>query len=121
VGKLAERLSDPARSGVYRVETSEAVEEAAGLNGYPLVRVALDGSVAGALQAAGGAGDRVVLVTGFERFFEERPDEGREFLSRLGAAAQARRGAGERFFVAFLDPRCVLPALAPLYNWAKKR
>ena len=31
MGKLAERLADPQRSGVYRVETTEAVEEAAAL------------------------------------------------------------------------------------------
>lgn len=29
MGKLAERLADPKRSGVYRVETTEALEEAA--------------------------------------------------------------------------------------------
>jgi len=42
MGKLAERLSDCARSGVYRIETREALEEAAALNSYPVVQVVLD-------------------------------------------------------------------------------
>jgi hypothetical protein len=44
MGKLAERLADPARAGVYRVETTEALEEAAALNRYRLERIALDGA-----------------------------------------------------------------------------
>ena len=121
MGKLAERLSDPARSGVYRIETTEAVEEAAALNRHPLVRIALNGSAAAALEAAAAAGSRVIVVSGFEQFFREHPVQAQALVTALAAAAQARRTAGGCFFAAFLDPAATLPALAPLYNWSKKR
>jgi len=119
VGKLAERLSDPVRSGVYRIETTEAVEEAAALNGYPLLRVALNGSEAGALDAAAVGGSRVIVVSGFESFFREQPREAQALVSALGAATRAARERGTRFFVAFLDPEGALGSLPPLYNWRK--
>ena len=40
MGKLAERLSDPRRSGVYRIESTHAVAEAASRNGFSLARSA---------------------------------------------------------------------------------
>lgn len=121
MGKLAERLSDPARSGVYRIETTEAVEEAAASNRYPLLRIALNGSAVLALDAAVGAESRVVVVSGFERLARERPEAIESLLVRLGLAARAWRDSGARVFVTFLDPQRVLASLPPLYNWNKKR
>lgn len=121
MGKLAERLSDPARAGVYRIETTEALEEAAALNGYRLLRIALEGGASGVLDAAGSGAQRVIVVSGFEPFLRERPAEVASLLARLGAAAAAWRETGARIFVAFLDPAGALPALAPLYNWTKQR
>src|SRR5690606_3398827 len=42
MGKLAERLADERRSGVYRVEVTDALEEAAAIDGFPIARVRLD-------------------------------------------------------------------------------
>ncbi len=119
MGKLAERLSDPERCGVYRVETAAALEEAAALNRYPLRRMALNGGIAAPIEAATGEGSGVLLLSGFERLFRERPWEGEALLVGLNAAVQLRRQAGARYFVAFLDPDGAAPALPPLYNWAK--
>jgi hypothetical protein len=124
VGKLAERLGDPARAGVYRVETTEALKEAAALNGYALLRFRLDAE--GGMQAlerfaAEDAPGRVALVSGFEQGFPAEPARRDALLAALGAAAVAWRARGARVFVAFLDPGRALPALAPLYNWSKSR
>lgn len=123
MGKLAERLGDPARAGVYRVETTEAVEEAAALNRYGLERVALNGAVQPLLErlARTGRGGRVLLVSGFESLFRERPEEGERLLAELRGRAPGWRERGERVFVAFVDPRRALESLAPLYNWERKR
>lgn len=123
MGKLAERLGDPARAGVYRVETTEAVEEAAGLNGYALERLALEGSVGTLLDRLGDAerGGRVLLVSGFESMQRDRPQELERLLAKLAARVPGWRKRGERIFVAFVDPASALPALAPLYNWERKR
>jgi hypothetical protein len=119
VGKLAERLSDPARAGVYRIETAEAVEEAAALNRYPLLRVSINGSTAPALAAAAADDDRVVLLTGFETLARERPEEIEALLARLRSATEAGRAREARIFIAFLDPSHALPQLPPLYNWRR--
>lgn len=123
MGKLAERLGDPARAGVYRVETTEAVEEAAALNRYGLERVSLDGSAEPLLDrlARAGGGGRVVLVSGFERLFRERPEEGERLLAELQGRTPGWRERKDLVFVAFVDPGRSLASLAPLYNWERKR
>jgi len=121
VGKLAERLSDPARSGVYRIEATEAVEEAAALNRYALLRVRVDGCVKPALEPVTRGANRVIVVSGFERLARERPGEMRAWLEDLDRAAQAWRPSGARVFIAFLDPAQALPQLLPLYNWQRSR
>lgn len=122
MGKLAERLADGRRSGVYRVEATGALEEAVQLNGFAFARIALDGATATALVAdiAASALDsrrdgRVMLFTGFETLLRGKPEALEQLLSALRVAAERHQAAGERFFAAFLDPGAVLP-LAPLYN-----
>lgn len=143
MGKLAERLSDARRSGIYRVEVTEALEEAAAINGYPVVRVVLDGAsernlreaCAGALAARsddwrslaaaladGGwlpAPGHVLLVQGFENLVKRAPRAFDPLLGALREAAAARQARGGRFFAAFLDPVSLLP-LTPLYNWQRQ-
>jgi hypothetical protein len=110
MGKLAERLSDPVRAGVYRIVTTEAVVEAAALNGYALVFV--DGTES--LESAATGRNRVIVVRGVESLEDER-------IARLNAAAAAWREHGARVFVAFLDPAGRLASLPPLYNWSASR
>jgi len=115
MGKLAERLADAGRSGVYRVESTEALEEAVGLNGFALARISFaDGGALPQLAARDGS---VLLFTGFEA----RAVNGalKPLLSDLEAKAKARREEGGRFFAVFLDPTGALP-LAPLYNWKRR-
>jgi hypothetical protein len=143
LGKLAERLADAQRSGVYRVEVLDALEEAAAINGYPIVRVALDGAsehdlceaCAGALAAgsddwrslaaalAGGgwlpAPGHVLLLHGFEHLLKRAPRAFNPLLGALREAAAARKERGGRFFAAFLDPVSLLQ-LTPLYNWQRQ-
>jgi len=118
MGKLAERLSDARRSGVYRVETTEALEEAAGLNGFALERFAL--AVPSAVQAP--AGSRrdgcVLLFTGFEPLAHNGALK--LLLGELEAHAKGCSEEGARYFAVFLDPSGMLP-LPPLYNWQRKR
>jgi hypothetical protein len=125
LGKLAERLGDPARAGVYRVETAAAVEEAAALNGYALLHFALDtesGMKAFERFAVeSNAGDRVALAAGFERRFLDESVRCDALLAALDVAAVNWRARGARVFAVFLDPMRVMPALAPLYNWNKSR
>jgi hypothetical protein len=125
MGKLAERLGDPARAGVYRVETTVAVEEAAALNGYALLRLRFDaegGAQALADFAAVQRPDgRVALVSDFEQGFASDPARRDALLEALAAAAAEWRACGIRGFVVFFDPGYALPALAPLYNWHKSR
>jgi hypothetical protein len=99
MGKLAARLADASRSGVYRVESTAALEEAAALNGFLLLK--------GPAVAQPEDG-RVLLLTAF--------DAG--LLARLEVTAAECRGRGWRFFAVFLDPEGTLP-LAPLYNWKR--
>jgi hypothetical protein len=125
VGKLAERLCDPARAGVYRVETTDALEEAAALNGYALKRFRLDTEdrmqALERFVAEKDAARRVALVSGFEQFFPGVRERRDALLAALAAAATVWRARGAHVFVAFLDPGRTLPALAPLYNWNKRR
>jgi hypothetical protein len=123
MGKLAERLADVRRSGVYRVEITDALEEAVALNGFALARVPLDGAVNGAMSRlcaeALSLPANVLLFTGFETLLRGAPDALQPLLSALDAAAAERRAAGLPFFAAFLDPTGVLP-LGPLYNWRRQ-
>jgi hypothetical protein len=102
MGKLAERLADAKRSGIYRVETTEALEEAAALNGFALER--------GAPPIRAGDG-RVLVFSSAEA--------GAALIADLEARAEACRNAGERFFAVFLDPGGALRSLPPLYNWQR--
>ena len=103
MGKLAERLADAARSGVYRVASTEAVEEAAALNGYRVLR--LDGK-----ETLPPDMPEVVLLL-------EAPDDA--LLSLLERRAERARKRGECFFAAFVDPEEKAAFLRPLYNWRK--
>jgi hypothetical protein len=123
MGKLAERLADVRRSGVYRVEVTDALEEAAALNGYALARVALDGALDDALRGLCGHAlslrANVLLFTGFETLLRSAPGALEPLLSVLDGAAAERRAAGLPFFAAFLDPARML-SLGPLYNWQRR-
>lgn len=121
MGKLAERLSDPARAGVYRIETTEAVEEAAALNRYPLLHVRINGSTAPAFAAAAADDERVVVLTGFEPLAREQPQEIETLLAKLRHEAERWRERAARVFIAFHDPTRALPQLPPLYNWHRQR
>lgn len=140
MGKLAERLADERRSGVYRVEVTDALEEAAAIDGFPIVHVRLDGVGGAGLQDAcartlirrtGGnwatlaetladpqwspAQGHVLLVSGFEALVRREPDALAPLLAALSAVAARRRAKGLRFFAAFLDPTRTL-SLDPLYD-----
>ena len=116
MGKLAERLADPLRSGVYRIEATGAVEEAAALNGFALARVPLAGphEVRLAAEAAHAMGE-VTVFSGFEALLRDAPRALVPLLAALEATAAQRRARKDRFFAVFLDPRGLLP-LGPLYN-----
>ncbi|HLS85498.1 MAG TPA: hypothetical protein VK043_04310 [Burkholderiales bacterium] len=117
MGKLAERLADATRSGVYRVEATEALEEASALNGFVLERIELR-ERADAEQAAARAArpdGHVFLFTGARSLASRDPAALERLLGALRAAAAASRSAGERYFVAFLDAPEQL-SLEPLYN-----
>ncbi len=117
MGKLAERLSDPKRSGTYRIEVTDALEEAVALNGFRLERFApADFSRVPAHLAS--SDGRVLLFSGFEPLVRESPGALDALLAKLDAAAAACRQGERRFFAAFLDPSGVL-ALPPLYNWKR--
>ena len=119
MGKLAERLADPLRSGVYRIEATDAVEEAAALNGYLLARVSLAAldDVRLAAEAVHGMGE-VTVFSGFESLLREAPVALAPLLAALEITAAQQRARKARFFAAFLDPRGLLP-LDPLYNRRK--
>lgn len=140
MGKLAERLSDERRSGVYRVEVTDALEEAVVLAGLRCTRIVLNdgpevdllrrcaavlnlGSVPGwdALSSALGdpawshPGGDVVLVTSAGVSGAVAGAALASLTGALRAAAEAHRLRGARFFGVFHDPGRML-ALAPLYD-----
>ncbi|MGQ0544477.1 MAG: hypothetical protein ACT4P3_03980 [Betaproteobacteria bacterium] len=98
MGKLAERLADASRSGVYRIRTTEAIEEAAAINGYSILRI--DGALP----------KRLPEVVVFEKADVA-------LLKALSAHAEEAKKRGECFFAAFVDPSGAMPALPPLYRW----
>lgn len=140
MGKLAERLADERRSGVYRVEVTEALEEAAGIVGLPIVRISLRdahperllASCVGAV-TSGPVPDwdafaaviadaawtpppgRVLLVEYFDDLLRHDPGALEPLIAALQSAAAQHRAHGRRFFAVFLDPdRRVM--LDPLYD-----
>ena len=112
MGKLAERLADASRSGVYRVESADALEEAAAQNGFKVTRLPLSEGVPRDFPAGDG---HVLLFSGLEK----TPGALDALRPELEATAARRRARGERFFAVFLDPGSLLP-LAPLYNWRRR-
>lgn len=99
MGKLAERLADPSRSGVYRIRATGAIEEAVVLNGYSLLWV------------NGALPDKLPEVVLFEK-------ADAALLAALTKRAADARARGECFFAALVDPE-EKAALAPLYNEKK--
>jgi len=140
MGKLAERLADERRSGVYRVEVTDALEEAAAIDGFPITHVRLDGVAScelhalcaralapgiegnwAALAAAladprwSPAPGHVLLFSGFEALVRREGDALAPLLAALQAAATQHRAQGLKFFATFLDPTRML-SLDPLYD-----
>jgi hypothetical protein len=121
MGKLAERLADARRSGVYRVETTDALEEAAALNGFMLTHVVLENVCGSALSRTAmralpaQVDGHVLLLSGFEALVADAPGAFDSLVLELDAAAARCREGERRFFAAFVDPSALLP-LAPLYN-----
>ncbi|TXL65287.1 hypothetical protein [Zeimonas arvi] len=119
MGKLAERLADKSRAGVYRVEVTEALEEAAGIVGLPIVRLSLRGTTADRLpgecgQAADAPG-QILLIDDFDDLARRDADALRPLIAALASAADRHRSRGDNFFAVFLDPGRLL-AIGPLYD-----
>jgi hypothetical protein len=145
MGKLAERLADERRTGVYRVEVTDALEEAAGIVGLPIARVSLhdaraqrlldvcaeavkcgptrdwDGFAAALADAAfTPPPGRVVLVECFDALLRLDPHALDRPIAALQSAAAQHCAHGRRFFAVFLDPdRRVM--LDPLYDRRRHR
>ena len=142
MGKLAERLADFRRSGVARVESTTALEEAAGLCGHSLSRVDLGDADAASLFArcrdalgAGHAADwptlraalaeptrsstPVLLFSRFEAAIGESAGALDPLFAVLEDLARAARGREAHFFAVFFDPHQKL-SLAPLYHWHRE-
>jgi hypothetical protein len=120
MGKLAERFTDAARSGVYRVRAGDvpraaAAEASAHLlevrgtalvnGGWPMVQRALDAAASGIC---------VVLVEEAAPLAHSRHAQ---TLTALRAAAQASGERGRPCFVVLVDPQAQL-ALPLLYHEA---
>ena len=122
MGKLAERLIDAQRSGVYRIESTVALEEAVALNRFALTHIALEGVPGSALKdvasdvAAASVAGQVLLFSSFDVLVRGEPDALNQLIARLGVLATQHRESGRHFFAVFLDPKANLP-LAQLYNW----
>ena len=121
MGKLAERLSDESRTGVYRIEVTDALEEAAGIVGLPIARVSLrtgtgtgDHPITESVLAACAPG-RILLIEDFEELARRDAGSLRPLIDMLESAAARHRSLGESFFAVFLDPSRLL-ALGPLYD-----
>lgn len=127
MSKLAQRLGDPARSGVYRVSRDDTVEEVA--RGTPLgrTRVALQGGKAEILDALAKAlafphwfgrnwdaledcladlswkpaGGHLVLLTGAASLAK---DDAGILTDILESSAQSWKARGQPFFAVFVDP-----------------
>ena len=140
MGKLAERLADERRTGVYRVEVTEALDEAAAIVGLPILRIVLrdatgdrllascagaatsipvhgwdDFSAAIADPAGAPPPGRVLLVECFDALLRLDPCALEPLIAALQSAASQHRAHGRRFFAVFLDPERRV-ALEPLYD-----
>jgi hypothetical protein len=116
MGKLAERLADLERSGVYRVETTEALEEAIACNGFAMVRIdALQRGPDWEACLTPRDDGRVLLISGSAELLQRDAPGWDALLSAITATAVEHRAAGLRFFAVFLDPDAALP-VAPLYS-----
>lgn len=138
MGKLTQRLTDAARSGVYRVQRSDEIEEAARGTRLDLARVDLGGAPHKEALL-----ERFALALGFPAWFggnwdaledclmdlswragaghvllieghgELPADDLGVLLDVLAAAAAHWAGRGQPFFAVFVDPghALALPAL----------
>ena len=129
MGKLAERLRDPSRSGVYRTGRAEVVAAAAGEGRLDLAQVSLErcerkepllqtiAAVLGFPQWFGGnwdaledclgdlswrSGDGHVLL--FERFENLPSDERGVLVDVLASSAEYWAARQRPFFAVFIDP-----------------
>lgn len=100
MGKLAERLADAKRTGIYRIEVTHALEEAVALSNFALARIDLAGFSCGALCTisarvlAPWPDGHVLLFSGFEGLIRNAGEGALDpLLSRLGAAAALVLGA----------------------------
>ena len=125
---------------MYRIEVTEALEEAAGIVGLEIVSFPLRGVAAGrflascaravsaaeveswdALAAAlaeparAPAPGRILLFVGFEELLRREPNALAPLIAALQLAAARHRLEGRRFFAVFLDPTRTV-AIDPLYD-----
>lgn len=118
MGKLAERFTDAARSGVYRVYDADIPRAAAEEAGALLLELGVAALADGGWNEVerGLAGDSrgicVVLVP--DAAVLAGPGQG-SVLAALAGAARSRREAGRPFFAVLVDPAAHL-ALPPLYR-----
>jgi hypothetical protein len=140
MGKLTQRLTDAARSGVYRAQRSEEIADAARGTRLDLAKVDLGGvadkdalleKLAAALAFPAwfggnwdaledcltdlswrGGDGHVLLISGHG---ELGADDLGVLVDVLGAAAEYWAGRGGPFFAVFLDPGHTL-ALPPLFR-----
>jgi hypothetical protein len=134
MSKLLERLSDPARSGVYRTRQENDIVDALRGSRLALTRIAFPGkgifdAFATALEFPDWFGrnwdaledclgdlswrkaeGHVLLISGFEAVARDELGVLREVLA---SSAEFWAGRGRSFFVVFIDPRgaLTLPAL----------
>ncbi len=138
MSKLLQRLSDPAKSGVYRSSRSDEILDAARGGRLRVVRVGLGGAgdkeallarIAAALQFPawfGGNWDALedclcdlswIAAGGYVLLFEDAAQvplvERGTLLDVLASAAASWAERGQPFFAVFLDGA---PALPSLYN-----
>ena len=120
MGKLRERLMDPARSGVYRVTRADEVLDALQGSGLAIARVDLRQPVFDAFSRAlafpdwfGRNWDALEdcltdlswrEAPGYVLLLEGAEDSG-TLADVLGSAAQFWAGQGRPFFAVFLDPQ----------------
>ena len=129
MGKLLQRLQDPARSGVYRVSRPNEVLDAAKDSGFPVTRIAfadkarLLENIAAALGFPGWFGHNWDALedcltdlswrdaAGYVLIFENAQpgDDLGVLVDILRSAAQFWAGRGKPFFAVFIDPRPALP------------
>lgn len=117
MGKLAERYTDPARSGVYGVRDAAIPRAAAREAGAVLVELAassLDEGWPRIEQAMGSAPTRACVILVSDAGALARPER-RATLEALDDAARACRAASRPFFAVMVDPEARL-GLAPLYR-----